>query len=72
MLTQEDYWMIQELRDKGLYQRDIADRLGVHPKTVGRVLKRGGPPSASRTERSGSTGFLTSTISPPATWSGRT
>ncbi len=48
MLTQEDYWMIQELRDKGVYQKDIADRLGVHPKTVGRALKRGGPPSRRR------------------------
>jgi len=48
MLTQEDYWMIQELHDRGVYQIDIADRLGVHPKTVSRALKRGGPPSRTR------------------------
>ncbi len=30
------------------FKKDIADRLGVHPKTVGRALKRGGPPSRSR------------------------
>jgi transposase len=48
MLTQEDYSMIQELHNKGLYKHDIADRLGVHPKTVGRALKRGGAPSPTR------------------------
>ena len=37
MLTQEDYWMIRELHERGLYRKDIADRLGVHPKTVTRV-----------------------------------
>ena len=45
MLTQEDYWMIQELHQQGVYQGDIAERLGVHRKTVGRALKRGGPPA---------------------------
>ena len=49
MLTQEDYWMIQELHQQGVYQGDIAERLGVHRKTVGRALKRGGPPD--RTHR---------------------
>ena len=48
MLTQEDYWMIQELRQQGVYQGEIAERLGVHRKTVGRALKRGGPPSKTR------------------------
>ena len=48
MLTQEDYWMIQELHERGVYQIDIADRLGVHPKTVSRALKRGGAPSRTR------------------------
>ena len=45
MLTQEDYWMIQELQHQGVYRGDIAKRLGVHARTVSRVLKRGGPPS---------------------------
>ena len=48
MLTQEDFWMIQELHHKGVYQGEIAERLGVHRKTVGRALKRGGPPSRTR------------------------
>ena len=40
--------MIQELTSQGMYLRDIADRLGVHPKTVSRALKRGGPPARTR------------------------
>ncbi len=44
MLTQEDYWMIRELHEQGLYRKDIADRLGVHPKTVTRALKQGDAP----------------------------
>ncbi|MCY4514898.1 MAG: IS21 family transposase [Candidatus Tectomicrobia bacterium] len=40
--------MIQELRQQGVYQGEIAERLGVHRKTVGRALKRGGPPSKTR------------------------
>ena len=48
MLTQEDYWMIQELHQQGVYRGDIAERLGVHRKTVGRALERGGPPSKPR------------------------
>ena len=48
MLTQEDYWMIDELHQQGVYRGDIAERLGVHRKTVSRALKRGGPPSSKR------------------------
>jgi transposase len=48
MRTQEDYWMIKELHDQGVYQNDIAHGLGVHPKTVRRALARGGPPSRTR------------------------
>lgn len=48
MLTQEDYWMIQEKVNKGVYQKDIAAELGVHPKTVRRALTRGGPPAKTR------------------------
>ena len=48
MLTQEDYWMIQELRHQGVYQGDIAKRLGGHTTTVSRALKRGRPPSRTR------------------------
>ena len=48
MLTQEDCWMIRELHERGLYRKDIADRLGVHPKTVTRALKQGYAPSRRR------------------------
>ena len=48
MLTQEDYWMIQEQREKGVYLKDIAEGLGVHPKTVCRALRRGSAPSRRR------------------------
>ena len=40
--------MIQELHEQGVYQQDIAERLGVSAKTVGRALKRGGPRSRTR------------------------
>ena len=48
MLTQEDYWMIQDRLKQGVYQKDIAAELGVHPKTVGRAMARGGAPSPTR------------------------
>ena len=48
MLTQEDYWMIKELHERGMYRKDIADRLGVHPKTITRALKQSGVPSRRR------------------------
>jgi len=48
MLTQEDYWMIKELHNQGIYKNDIAHRLGVNPKTVSRALARGRPPSRTR------------------------
>ena len=51
MLTQEDYWMIQERLKQGVYQKDIAAELGVHPKTVRRALARGGPPANGRRRR---------------------
>ncbi len=48
MLTQEDYWMIKELHERGIYRKDIADRLGVHPKTITRALKQSGAASRRR------------------------
>ena len=48
MLTQEDYWMIKELHERGMYRKDIADRLGVHPKMITRALKQPGVPSRRR------------------------
>ncbi len=48
MLSKEDWLMIKSQREKGVYISDIANRLGTHPKTVSRALKRGGPPSGKR------------------------
>lgn len=42
MLKKEDYRMIEVLKKRGVYVKDIAEELGVHPKTVQRALKRGG------------------------------
>jgi transposase len=47
----EDYIVIKTLNKHGVYQKDIANELGVHPKTVSRALKRGGPPVKHRKKR---------------------
>ena len=41
MLKKEDFVVIKVLTEHGVYQKDIAEKLGVHPKTVSRALKRG-------------------------------
>lgn len=51
MLRMEDYIVIKTLNQRGVYQVDIATELGVHPKTVSRALKRGGPPDPKRRKR---------------------
>ena len=51
MLGKEDFLMIQALARRGVYQKDIAHELGVHPKTVSRALARGGPPTPRRGAR---------------------
>ncbi|MFQ6046819.1 MAG: helix-turn-helix domain-containing protein, partial [Gemmatimonadales bacterium] len=51
MLSKEDFMAIQALARRGVYRCDIARELGVHPKTVSRALKRGGPPSQDRRRR---------------------
>lgn len=48
MLRKEDWMYIKAQAEKGVYQKDIARELGVHPKTISRALKRGGPPSGRR------------------------
>ncbi|MCX4024613.1 IS21 family transposase [Endozoicomonas sp. SM1973] len=49
MLCQEDYHMIIHLHRQGIYQKDIAKRVGCCERTVRRVLQQGGsPPSKSR------------------------
>lgn len=44
MLSKEDYIVIKGLKQRGVYNKDIAAELGVHPKTVSRALKREGAP----------------------------
>ena len=44
MLSKEDYLVIKTLHKRGVYQKDIAAEVGVHPKTVSRALKRGDAP----------------------------
>jgi len=48
MLRKEDFIMIKALREHGVYQKDIAEQLGVHPKTVSRALKRERAPACKR------------------------
>lgn len=51
MLRMEDYIVIKTLSEQGVYQKDIAAKLEVHPKTVSRALKRGGAPKPPRRRR---------------------
>lgn len=44
MIRREDYMKIEVLAERGVYQKDIAEEVGVHPKTVSRALKRQGAP----------------------------
>jgi len=40
MLKKEDFAVIKALAKRGVYQKDIAHELGIHPRTVSRALKR--------------------------------
>jgi transposase len=51
MLKKEDFAVMNALGEHGVYQKDIAEKLGVHPKTVSRALKRGGAPTRLRQEK---------------------
>ena len=51
MLRMEDYIVIKALKERGVYQKDIAEQLGVHPKTVSRALRREGAPEKKRKKR---------------------
>ena len=48
MLRREEWFMMQDQIEKGVYLIDIAADLGVHPRTVRRALQRGGPPPGKR------------------------
>ena len=51
MLGLEDFMTIQALVKRGVYLCDIAEHLGVHPKTVSRAVQRGGAPAPGRGRR---------------------
>src|SRR5688500_417911 len=51
MLTKEDYAVIKALVQRGVYLKDIATDLGVHPRTVRRALQRGSAPVPTRAPR---------------------
>lgn len=51
MLSKEDYAVIQSLNQRGIYLKDIAAELEVHPRTVKRALQRGGAPKPERKSR---------------------
>lgn len=54
MLKKEDWMFIKAQVEKGVYQKDIAQELGVHPKTISRAVKRVGPPTGKRPGARGS------------------
>jgi transposase len=51
MLRKEDFAVIKALARRGVYLKDIAHELGIHPKTVSRALKRGAAPDPKRALR---------------------
>jgi transposase len=51
MISKEDFAVIQTLHQRGVYQKDIAAELNVHPKTVSRALQRQGAPERERVKR---------------------
>ncbi len=48
MLSKEDFAVIKVLQKRGVYLKDIAAELGVHPKTVSRAMERGSAPERKR------------------------
>ncbi len=51
MLKKEDFAVIKALVKRGVYLKDIAADLGVHPKTVRRALQRGSAPAPQSPRR---------------------
>ena len=49
-----DFLMIQHKHDDGVYIKNIAGELGVHPRSASRALKRGGAPTGKRPRARGS------------------
>jgi transposase len=51
MLNKENFAVIKALKKQGIYNKDIAVELGVHPKTVSRAVKRNSAPAGKRQRR---------------------
>jgi transposase len=51
VIRKEDFAVIKALHQRGVYKKDIAAELGVHPKTVSRALDRGSEPKPARKKR---------------------
>lgn len=51
MIGKETFAVIKALQKRGVYQKDIAVEVGVHPKTVSRALKRDRAPNPKRKKR---------------------
>lgn len=49
MLKKEDFAVIEALKKRGVYLKDIATELNVHPRTVKRALQHGAAPKGERT-----------------------
>lgn len=52
MISKEDFAVMKSLEQRGIYLKDIAAELGVHPRTVKRALERGSAPVRERKKRS--------------------
>ncbi len=51
MISREDFVKIKAMHTAGMYQKDIAGQLGIHPKTVKRALTRDDAPARERVKR---------------------
>jgi transposase len=51
MLSKGDWLLIKAQVERGVYKKDIALALGVHPRTIRRAVARGGAPSGKRGRR---------------------
>lgn len=51
MISREDFVKIKAMHTAGMYQKDIASQLGIHPKTVKRALARDDAPARVRVKR---------------------
>src|SRR3970040_1112674 len=51
MLNKEDFAVIKVLQKRGVYLKDIAAEVGVHPKTIRRAIERGSARERKRKRR---------------------